>query len=190
MTALFTFLKSLPSWFYGALIGIGLVYGAYCIGKSYQTKVDQVKYDHMVANADTSWKAWIVNLPKPNPSKPIKGTVVRDTTILIVAVSDSEKVKPYEVTYSDKVDSIVATAYPEDTTISFMIIRKPQNIQIPQITLTLPPVKIPWYATGTAKSVEAIIGTTLIYSATQSTGTNRMYKAMAGVGFLTVSFSL
>jgi len=194
MTAFLNYLKTIPSWFWVALVSIGIACGLFYTGMKIQKNTDASKQamrdSTAVHNEKITYVPYTVYLPSPNPTKPIKGKVIHDTTIVIVAVSDSEKTPPYEVTYVDKVDSIIATAYPADTTIAFFIIRKPQVLQVPQVTVTLPPEEIPWYSTGTAKVVEAIIGTTLIYTAPHSSGITQLGMTIGGVGMITISFAL
>ena len=157
---------------------------------------DSVRDSTAVHNATTSYVPTTVNLPNPNPPKLIHGTPIHDTVIVVkrdtIIAYDTIRTSPdnFQATIDDSVQHTTVLVFSRLQSIYPLISYKPQKIQVPQITLTLPPKEIPWYGSPTAKVVEGVIGASFIYGGIESTGSTRLYLSMGGIVCLTVGFAL
>jgi hypothetical protein len=137
-----------------------------------------------------------VYLPSPNPPKLIHGTPIHDTVIVVkrdtIIAYDTIRTSPdnFQATIDDSVQHTTVLVFSQLQSIYPLISYKPQKVQVPMVTVTLPPKEIPWYQTGTMKVVYGILGTGCIYESNNVKAENRIYWRLIGVGVLTVGFAL
>jgi hypothetical protein len=163
----------------------------------------------MIAHADTTQVPHIVIPPKPPEPKPIAGKPLpipieilnelqslRESNIdkdIKLAKYDSlltERSTPYQTDYEDSVQVLVVFSEPANRTATPFPFYKPQLIQVPQLTISLPPKEIMWYQSKTVKVLGGAIGAYLIYRGADSKEPQRMYYYIGGVGILGISFAL
>jgi hypothetical protein len=211
MTTILLILKSIgsllakiPTIVWVAVISLAI--GIICT--NYYRDVKQTERDNaMIANADTTQVPHTITLPQPNPPPAIQGIIIpsaisrelaelrksnleKDTKIVRYDSMLVEREKPYSMDYEDDVQKLSVVTYPVDKTFSPLIDYKPQTIQVPQITQTLPTPKLPFYKTPTARVIYGAIGVACIYKSQNCPRSDRIYWQIGGVSSITIGIAL
>jgi len=201
-----SFLSKIPIEVWMLIVGLTIGFFA----TNYYRDVKQEQRDaEMVAHADTTQVPHTVILPKPPEPEPISGKPLpipieilnelqslRESNIdkdIKLAKYDSlltERSTPYQTDYEDSVQVLVVFSEPANRTATPFPFYKPQLIQVPQLTISLPPKEIMWYQSTVVKVAGGAIGAYLIYRGADSKEPQRLYYYMGGVGILSVSFAL
>jgi len=201
-----SFLSKIPIEVWMLIAGLTIGF----FSTNYYRDVKQGQRDaEMIAHADTTQVPHTVILPKPHSPKPIAGKPLpipveilnelqslRESNIakdIKLAKYDSlltERSTPYQTDYEDSVQVLVVFSEPAYRTATPFPFYKSQSIQVPQLTISLPPKENRWYQSKEAKVLGGIIGGGLVYYATQDNRPEKIYLIIGGVTVLMFSFNL